>query len=242
MAFPVGTLAFIINEVLPKVKTRNRVLCLARQRVTSPTRDIADFLVSSGFPDAGRRLENVHRVTSLELFDALGFQHYEDVDFTGREGAAIVHDMNDPLPEPYHDRYDLVFEMGTMEHIFNIKTTFENIIKALKVGGVVCHLSPLNLINHGFYNFSPTLFYDVYRSNGFTDLDLFLADFPLRWWKNPNFNYKKIDFTPGRIIPESPKKYFPLICCTAVKETRLDAFRTPIQAVYDPALGLEPIF
>ena len=156
--------------------------------------------------------------------------------------AALVHDLNRPVPEELWDQYDLIVENGTMEHIFDVRTTFANIIKMLKTGGVVFHLSPLNLINHGFFNFSLTLFYDVYRNNGFEDFDFFLVYFPLNWWKNQHIDYQRIDFRVGRIEPEIPKKYFAMVCFIAEKKRDAGRFNVPIQAIYDPDLDIEPVF
>ena len=35
-----------------------------------------------------------------------------------------------------------------------------------KVGGHIIHLNPLFVINHGFYNLSPTFYKDFYDDNG----------------------------------------------------------------------------
>jgi hypothetical protein len=36
----------------------------------------------------------------------------------------------------------------------------------VKLGGVIFHGNPISMINHGFYNFSPTLYHDFYTQNG----------------------------------------------------------------------------
>jgi hypothetical protein len=60
----------------------------------------------------------------------------------------------------------LVFDGGTSEHVFNIPKVLENYHKMLKVGGRIIHASPTsNYVDHGFYMFSPTLFYDYYLAN-----------------------------------------------------------------------------
>jgi hypothetical protein len=35
-----------------------------------------------------------------------------------------------------------------------------------KVGGFVIHMNPMTMINHGFFNFSPTFYHDFYGQNG----------------------------------------------------------------------------
>ncbi|MBI9077610.1 MAG: methyltransferase domain-containing protein [Desulfatibacillum sp.] len=240
MALQQGVVEFLIRELLPRVRDRASVMSLSRQNVTSPVKDIAAFLESEGF--STKPLEGMNKITSREIFQAFGFEKYDDVDFTVSESCTMVHDMNTPIPETLANSYDLVFEHGTLEHIFDIKTAFENIIRMVKVGGTIFHLAPLDLVNHGFYNFSPTLYYDIYRVNGFMPVTFFMAESPEKWWKDPNFHYKKMEFNVGRIKPTARKKYYPMLACVAVKERDLGCFHIPIQAIYDPETDFDPVF
>ena len=140
MALQQGVVEFLIRELLPRVHTRGRVMSLSRQNVTSPVKDMAAFLESEGFSSIP--LEGKQKITSLEIFQALGFDQYDDVDFTASESCTMVHDMNHPVSDRLASSYDLVFEHGTLEHIFDIRTAFANIVKMLKVGGTVFHLAP----------------------------------------------------------------------------------------------------
>lgn len=85
------------------------------------------------------------------------------VDFTADRGMEKIADLNEP-----HDlgKFDLVIDPGTLEHCFNIGQAFLNAANAVKVGGRIFHLSPLNMMNHGFFNLNPTLFHDFYEQNG----------------------------------------------------------------------------
>ncbi|MFH1139483.1 MAG: hypothetical protein V1816_25655 [Pseudomonadota bacterium] len=105
-----------------------------------------------------------------------------------------------------------------MEHVFDIRMVFENILAMLKTGGLVFHLSPLNLINHGFYNFSPTLFHYVYRANGFSPPEFLLVMFPEKWWKRQEIHYRPLTFSTDPLQPEPRKGFFPCLACLARKE------------------------
>src|SRR5262249_55733789 len=52
----------------------------------------------------------------------------------------------------------------------NIGQAFENIIACLKPKGAVIHANPVSMINHGFWNISPTAYYDWYESRGFDQI------------------------------------------------------------------------
>jgi hypothetical protein len=107
-------------------------------------------------------------VNDIVLFKSLGFDTVESIDFDDYEKPTYTHDFNYPIPESFHGKYDAIYDGGTTEHIFNFPESLKNIYKMLKVGGIIMHASPSNdYVDHGFYAFSPTVFYDYYRANGF---------------------------------------------------------------------------
>lgn len=99
---------------------------------------------------------------TCELFEKIG-SSLTVVDFTADRGMERIADLNHP-----HDlgEFDLVIDPGTLEHCFNIGQAFINAACAVKEGGFICHISPMTMINHGFYNLCPTLFNDFYGQNG----------------------------------------------------------------------------
>lgn len=99
---------------------------------------------------------------SLELFERVGAK-VTIVDFTADRGLEKIADLNHPQDL---GEFDVVIDPGTLEHCFNIGQAFINAASAVKQGGVICHLSPMTMLNHGFYNLCPTLFYDFYTQNG----------------------------------------------------------------------------
>ena len=111
-------------------------------------------------------------ITDEALFLALGFDELESMDYSNYEGCTIVHDLNKDIPIQYHDRYDLIFDGGTSEHIFDLPKVLENYNKMLKPNGRIIHALPSsNHVDHGFYMFSPTLFLDYYSSNNWNIKD-----------------------------------------------------------------------
>lgn len=99
-----------------------------------------------------------------ELFEHTGGK-LTVVDCFKERGIEIVADLNYP-----HDlgKFDLVIDPGTCEHCFNIGQALFNAANAVKVGGRILHISPMNMLNHGFYNLCPTLFADLYSQNNWS--------------------------------------------------------------------------
>jgi len=99
----------------------------------------------------------------------LGVRVLNILDASAYEGADVVHDLNVPIPATLCGRYDAVVESGSLEHIFNVPIALANLMKLVRTGGTLFIGTPANnLCGHGFYQFSPELFYRVLcEDNGF---------------------------------------------------------------------------
>ena len=95
-------------------------------------------------------------------------------DFQKVEGTEVEWDFNFPIDKKFENKFDVIFDAGTCEHIFNFPQAVINIQKMLCLNGVVWHGGPLCWPNHGFYGYNPTLFCDFYEDNGCKILELFL--------------------------------------------------------------------
>jgi hypothetical protein len=112
--------------------------------------------------------ENRRYIHAQTLFRMLGIPQAEALDFSDYERASLIHDLNEPIPESWHGRYGLIVDGGTIEHVFDMRSSLTNIVRLLRMGGDVLHVSPMSgWANHGFYQLSPCLFYDFYAANGF---------------------------------------------------------------------------
>jgi hypothetical protein len=118
--------------------------------------------------------------------DVLDFNDYED--------ANIIHNLNEVIPKNLENKYDTIIDGGSLEHIFDVKTSFNNLKKMCKVNGVIIHISPTNNhCGHGFYQFCPNFFYSFYNERkGFKDTQIFLCkEFDSSiWYKIKKENYK----------------------------------------------------
>lgn len=113
---------------------------------------------------------------TFELFEHIGAK-LTVVDFAKVTGKEVIADLNHP-----HDlgKFDLVIDPGTVEHCFNVGQAILNAANAVKVGGAIMHLSPMTMMNHGFYNICPTLYHDFYIQNGWElEMKVFPASLPV---------------------------------------------------------------
>jgi len=122
------------------------------------------------------------------LFRFLGAKKVESMDYSDFEQASIIHDMNLPINESLKENFSAVVEGGTLEHVFNYPVAIKNCMEMVKVGGHLILMTPANnLFGHGFYQFSPELFFSLLtEQTGFTDTQIFIQDDALRWYKIRN--------------------------------------------------------
>lgn len=112
------------------------------------------------------------------LKEKFGATHVDSIDNSGYEGATIVADFNHPIPAQLAGQYDTVLDFGCTEHIFDVAQSLRNISALCRVGGRILHCVPSNgCCGHGFYQFSPELFWTWYsQANCYADTEVFLAD------------------------------------------------------------------
>jgi len=134
----------------------------------------------------------LHRATDLEeeyceiaLKRFFGSSIVDSIDNSSFEAASHIFDLNEV--QNFDRQYDTVLDIGTTEHAFNILNAFKNMQRLCKIGGQVIHVAPANnFCGHGFWQFSPELFFHLYSvENGFSDVEVFLCETkrPRHWFK-----------------------------------------------------------
>jgi SAM-dependent methyltransferase len=120
------------------------------------------------------------------FFESLGATACEAMDVSSYEGANIVHDMNEALPSSLYEQFDLVFDGGTLEHVFQFPRAIHNAMQLVKPGGwFVGFTCGNNWFGHGFYQFSPEVYYRALsRQNGFSKCAVFIVPegLGLKWY------------------------------------------------------------
>ncbi|MGA0562248.1 hypothetical protein ACO2RV_07340 [Ancylobacter sp. VNQ12] len=149
-----------------------------------------------------------------DLFRYLGASSVEAIDASDYEGADHIHDLNDSVPIALHDKYDVVFDGGTLEHVYNIPNALLNCMKMVKIGGhfisiAVCN----NFVGHGFYQFSPEFFFrSLSKKRGFEIKDAIFVELghsPIRhpiWHRVPD-----PDVVRGRVTFTGNKRVYMII-------------------------------
>ncbi len=174
MGLAKGSMQLLLDEAA-REPFQGTVVMLGRQSIYF-TRDLLARCASvrgvtlHDVGDASEALTNPHGDLSAEqFFRALGFTNVHSMDVSSFEGADLVHDINLEVPPELHNRFDVIIDGGTLEHVFHFPQALANIHSMLRPGGRVIHLSPSsNHMDHGFYMFCPTVFWDYYETNQYS--------------------------------------------------------------------------
>lgn len=98
------------------------------------------------------------------MFEGIGLGKVEALDYSDYQDAALVWDLNQPVPPEWHGQFGFIYDGGTLEHVFDIPQAFENVFNMLQEGGVFIGANPFNgFPSHGMYQFSPELVWTYWK-------------------------------------------------------------------------------
>lgn len=182
------------------------------------------------------------------FFLSMGFDECSSIDLNiSRDNADFQFDLNKRgLSSAVKHQFDLVIDCGTMEHVFDVRQVMENITGATKTDGAIIHVMPgNNTFDHGFFQFSPTLFSDYYSCNRYDILDLSVFElsrncysfpdtpFDERWDTSRFFKYDPWLMAKSSFGKLAGDRIYFTHCC--VRKTKLSLEnRIPIQYLFTP--------
>jgi hypothetical protein len=162
------------------------------------------------------------------LLTAFGATSVESVDYSDYENASYVWDMNKPIPDSF-GTYDTVLDLGTSEHVFDIAQCLRNMIALCRSGGQLMHVAGASgHTGHGFWQFSPELFYALYSPrNGFIGTEVFLASV-----REGKPWYRVVPPQGGgRVLTTSLREVY--VICRTVKADSVDSDLKVLQSDYE---------
>ena len=138
--------------------------------------------------ELGISIDSLSQDYSDGFMEAIGVQTLEILDVSDYENATIIHDLNTPIPDSLREKFTIVVDIGTSEHVFNVTQSLENLRNLCRSQGHVLMVNPANnWLGHGFYQFSPELFFRAFNNEfGFEVKSLYLIKkriFRETWYK-----------------------------------------------------------
>lgn len=168
-------MGFDINGTRLLVKSQalgvdfSEVAMLGRQGLHISERDLQKIFIENGVKAAAADVLAACGGYAEPLMTAMGAKRVDSIDASAYEHATIIHDMNDPIPSDMKGGYSLVIDGGTLEHVFNFPMAIRNCLEMVRPGGHFIGVTPANnFFGHGFYQFSPELYFRVFApENGY---------------------------------------------------------------------------
>lgn len=158
----------------------SRTATLGRQSLHTPLPCLGKLLREVGIAVGAAEFGKIASTLpySEGLIEVLGAREVVSIDASLYEQATIVHDMNRDIPAELEGGFSAVLDGGTLEHVFDFPTAIRNCMRMVKVGGHFLSVTITNnFMGHGFYQFSPELFYRVFApENGFKVEHMFATE------------------------------------------------------------------
>ncbi len=175
---------------------------------------------------------NSTNLSCQALLTIIGANKVDAVDISNYESANIILNLNNPVSKDLFEKYDVIIDSGTLEHIFNTPVALENICNMLKPEGSFFSTGPSsNFIDHGFYSFSPTLYFDFFGANGFKDMRSYLREGSSRIYsrKGRLFEYRHTNQPTPLVSSKAIEVYF---LAKKTLKYNSDKVVKPIQSIY----------
>ncbi len=163
----------------------------------------------------------------------LGSHSYEAIDLHGTDARVHKFDLNEPVP--LEDQYDIVCNFGTAEHVFNVYQVFKTVHERAKPGGLMLHGLPFQgWVDHGFYTFQPTFFFDLAIANTYAPIVFLYAEIDPTRIVNIQGRKTLHEMTKNGEIGKNALLYAALR-----KSSAEEPFKIPMQAYYSQRLDKE---
>jgi hypothetical protein len=141
---------------------------IGRQKLNLDVRSLRQNLLEFGYVVTKGEVErlltenNGYAEPFLKMLGASAISSFDASDY---ENATHIHDLNLPIDENLKNRFTVVLDGGTLEHIFNFPVAIKNCMEMVEVGGHFIGMTPANnFCGHGFYQFSPELFFRIFSA------------------------------------------------------------------------------
>lgn len=239
MQLPANYLKNLIETVITNIRSNQRVICLGQNIFNWHSNEIVSVLKESGISINLEVFEKIRTYSSFQmrdLFELINVADFNQYDTHLGSGADVVLDFNTLIKQSQITKADFVFEFSFIEHLFDIKNAFFNMVNLTNIGGVIHHLSPLNAFNHGFYNLSLNTFFDFYSINGFSNLSAYILRAAENRLVEPQVEITHIDYSaepfslPIEALSSQHNQFF--IGFTAKKISDVDKLEVPSQSIY----------
>lgn len=153
----------------------------------------------------------------------------DSIDADPSRPSARKEDLNERLWASHivNNCWDVVYNHGTAEHIFNIAQVFRSMHEQALDGGLLIHESPFTgWVDHGFYCLQPTLFWDVAAANNYKMEFVGIEHLASRTWFEVDSREKILEMKRTDQLPDNAMLF------VVMRKQNAEPFKIPMQGVY----------
>jgi len=116
-----------------------------------------------------RTLHASRQVSDRSIFLALGGCRVKALDVSPYEGAEIIHNLNEPIPDSLRESADFIVDGSTLDNVFDPAMALRNLAAMLKPGGRLLMINAWSPRDGSYQLCSPAWYFDFCVTNGFAD-------------------------------------------------------------------------
>lgn len=160
----------------------------------------------------------------------LNYSGIKAIDFNGTPDATKL-DLNQPVA--LNAQFDVLINAGTAEHVFNVFQFFKTAHDVTRPLGLMIHTMPFcGWLDHGFYSFNPTFYWDLALANQYTILILAYTELTPPKVVYLNRRRQIVEMARGGALGKNAT-----LCAVFRKAETESEFRVPLQGVYAGSLS-----
>jgi hypothetical protein len=114
-------------------------------------------------------------VTDRSIFRALGIDSVKALDTSPYEGAEVVHNLNEPIPDSLRESADFIVDGSTLDNVFDAAMALRNLAAMLKPGGRSLTINAWSPRDGSYQLCSPSWYFDFFVTNGFADCKTYVC-------------------------------------------------------------------
>jgi len=138
-----------------------------------PTSRLQSLYDNQQFEKLTRHSNNT--LLDSDLIACFSEAEYFCLDRSDYEGASVIQDMNVPIPQSLHNKFDFIYNGSCMDNCFDPVSFIRNTSDMLKPEGRILHIECAGSVPGAFMMFSPEWFFSYYAINEFSDCKVYIT-------------------------------------------------------------------
>ena len=173
-----------------------------------------------------------HYMGIKDLFRMAGHKSLVTLDAFENDGPDVLWDLCQPIPKEWHNKYDVLFDIGVLEHTSDIFQALENVANLVKVGGwIALYLPMVSPINSCIYHPNPPFYFDILSAHGFHNFDAWINWMP-DWDQQNDIRTVWLNYKYNDDVYIWRPRYYTIMFCMAQKREYVSEFKPVLQNYY----------